>query len=92
METANNMIIPTNNIEGNITSCRIEQALKSIDKKSVFSLTQTNTYMTYDVCNRQVISEYKLQSLGSFSWFFVVLISLFVLGLGIGKSSSEQRF
>jgi hypothetical protein len=76
------IIVPGPKVEGNITSCKIEQVLKSIDKKSVFSLRQTSTYITYDVCNKQIITEYKVPEFTSFSVIFGIAI-IFCLMMGM---------
>ena len=81
------IIVPGSKVEGNITSCKIEQVLKSVDKKSVFSFRQTSTYITYDVCNKQIIAEYKVPEFTSFGIFlgvaivFLLMIAMFIIGV-----------
>jgi len=79
MDNTQTIIVPGSKIEGDITSCKIEQVLKSIDKKSAFSLRQTSTYMTYDVCNKQIIAEYKVPEFTSFSGLPLLIIAIFVI-------------
>ena len=67
-------IIVGGNVQGDVTSCRIENQLKSIQKNSIFSIKQDKTYITYDVCNKQIISDYTVPSFTGFS----VLLILFV--------------
>lgn len=55
------VFIAGSNVEGNITSCKIENQLIKVDRKSVLSPTEVKTYISYDVCNKQVINTYTLQ-------------------------------
>jgi len=53
----NTLIIPTE-VEGNVTSCKIESTQISREKKSPWSFTQKGTYQSYDVCTKTVVQEY----------------------------------
>lgn len=57
-----NIIVGSENIKGDITSCKLETAQISLDKESAWSLRETKTYQTYDVCSKAVISEYEVES------------------------------
>jgi hypothetical protein len=78
------ILVPANQIEGNITTCKIENQIKSVERKSAFSLTETKNYMTYDVCNRQVISEYSIPEITGaiiFPIFIIPIILMFIIGI-----------
>jgi hypothetical protein len=74
-----NVLIPSSNVEGNITSCKIEQQTLKKDKHYVYSLTEQTTYATYDVCSKQIIQTYTVPSFTPFG--FVACIPLFILVL-----------
>lgn len=57
---ADNIIIPSSEVKGDITSCKIDKQIVSIERKSVFSISQKVNYITYDVCNKQQISSYSV--------------------------------
>ena len=77
-------LIPASNVEGNITSCKVENQVKTIKKDSVFSIQRTTTYMTYDVCNRQQIAEYQVPEFtGLGVWAGVAVIVVIVIILAI---------
>lgn len=71
-----NTAIVGGNVKGDITSCKIENQLKSVKKDSVWSLQQTATYMTYDVCDRKTIDQYNVPQFTGFSWFLGIFIFL----------------
>ncbi len=66
-------------VTGNITDCKIENQLKSITRNSKMSLGQENTYITYDVCNREVIGEYTVPTWTGTGVFLMALISIIVV-------------
>jgi hypothetical protein len=69
----------SDNIQGDITSCKIEKQLKTSQRDSVFSLSSNNTYMTYDVCNKNQISEYTVPEFTGFGVFVLFAVFVFVL-------------
>lgn len=91
---ANNQqtLIPASDVQGNITSCKIENQLKSIQKNSALSLQQTSTYMTYDVCNRNTIAEYKIPELTGFSIFIGLAVVTIVAMIIVAISDSDGYF
>jgi hypothetical protein len=60
MNTPQTVIVPGTNVEGNITSCKIENQLISTQRSSALSVTETNTYASYDVCSKEIISQYSV--------------------------------
>lgn len=66
-------IIPASEVEGNITSCKIENQVKEVKKDSTFSIQKTTTYMTYDVCNREVIAEYQVPEFTGFIGMVIIV-------------------
>lgn len=42
---AETAIIPASNVEGNVTSCKIERQTLKVEKNSAFSLQQKTTYL-----------------------------------------------
>ena len=75
----NTMIVPTNKVEGDITSCKIENQVLCVEKKSVLSFKQTTTYVSYDVCSKSIIQEYTIPEFTTFG-FVMILFGLFVIG------------
>jgi len=73
------ILIGGENVEGNVTSCKIENQLKSVEKNSAFSIQQKKEYMTYDVCNKKVIDEYSVPAFTGFSIFFAVTIFVIII-------------
>lgn len=57
------IVIPTGNVNGNITSCKIENQLIRIDRGSAVSLIEIQTRASYDVCSKQIIERYSVQEL-----------------------------
>ena len=78
------IIIPASDqIVGDITSCRIENQVLIIDKSSAISLTEKTTYIAYDVCNKEILSTYTVPSitgLGFLLSFLMGAIILFIFG------------
>ena len=64
--TTPNVVIPTAQVTGDITSCRIEKQEIRVDRKNAFSLRETKTYVSYDVCNKQVIERFQVQGFTDF--------------------------
>jgi hypothetical protein len=75
------MIVPTNNVEGNITSCKIETSPIKVDRHSVWSLTEKTTYRSYDVCTKQTIDTYtKPEFTGMLlAWPVIICVGVCVL-------------
>lgn len=88
-------IIPTNNVEGNITSCKIETAEISVDRKSLTSFSEFTTYQSYDVCTKQVTSVYTLQELTGFGALCGLIIGfaivMILMGMCIPSSDNPYR-
>lgn len=79
---AENVVAVSPNIEGNITSCKVENVLLTKIKNSAFSFTETETFVTYDVCNKQEMARYnvpEITEIGAICVFFgiVFVIILF---------------
>ena len=85
-------IIPVGgNVVGNITDCKIENTLISIDKAWAGAMTQISTYRSYDVCSKQVIKDYAVQEItpnGIFLGLFVAIIVIAIIS-GLCSSSSD---
>ena len=78
------IILGGGNIQGNITSCKIENQIIRIDKKSAFSPIQYTTYASYDVCSRQVIERYVVPETNDFFGFILIVgIASLLIILGI---------
>ena len=68
------IVVPTGgDVSGNITSCRIENQLVNVTRAGPWSLTEYNSYITYDVCSKKIISTYQLDSISGFGSLIVVL-------------------
>ena len=69
-------IIPVgNDVQGDITSCKIDNAVLSISKNSALSLTERTTYASYNVCTKEVIQTYEVPNVTTFA-----LVSPLVIG------------
>lgn len=72
-------VIPASEVEGNITSCKVENQVKSIQKESAWSFRQTSNYMTYDVCNKNVLAEYQVPEFTTFGLFMVITVPIILI-------------
>jgi len=73
-------VIPVvGNVSGDITACKIETAQKSVDRNGAFRLTQKETYVTYDVCTKQTISEYQTSTITGFGFLGIVGIVIVLI-------------
>lgn len=61
------IIAASNKISGNISECRIDSQLVSIDRENPWSLTQSSKFKTYNVCTGEVIHNYEIKEFTSFS-------------------------
>jgi hypothetical protein len=69
------VVVPTNGVEGDITSCKIENQLLSIRRDKITALREYKTYVSYDVCSKKIISTYEVPEMTGYA---------VLLGLGIG--------
>lgn len=76
---ANQTAVVGGDVKGDITSCKIENQTKSVKKDSVFSFQQTTTYITYDVCNKESIAEYKVPEFTMFGIFAPFLVGVLLV-------------
>jgi hypothetical protein len=78
-------IVPVDgNIKGDITDCKIETVKKSVERRGSLSATQKENYVTYDVCTKNIVTEYQTSTITSFGFLYVVIgvVAVFiVLGL-----------
>lgn len=92
-KTMKKVILPVNNeVQGNITDCKIETAQIKIDRESILSLTEIKTYQSYDVCTKKVINEYTVKEVSpvGFGWGLGLgVIILFLLVIVAGKTVSK---
>lgn len=74
------VVIPTNWVNWDITQCKIENVLVKIEREGVLSFTEREFYQSYNVCTKEVISEYSIPSLTviPFLLLFVVLIFFWI--------------
>lgn len=78
------VVVATNAaVEGNITSCKIEQQLFKVERSSSLSFSERNTYISYDVCNKQILETYSVPSFTGFG-FVASFILFFLISLVIG--------
>jgi len=83
-----NIIVPTNEVQGNITNCKVEKVRINTKKDSVFSLKEINTYQIYNVCDKSVIREY---SLPEFTNLSVIMLGMLFVILFIGILNIIKR-
>ena len=75
-------VVPAGGVEGNITSCKVETAKTQVTKNSSVSLSQSESYQTYNVCTGEVINTYEVPSMTFFGGclvMFGMLVTFFVL-------------
>ena len=84
-------IVPTTNVEGNITSCKIETAKVSIDRESPMSFVQHTTYQSYDVCTKEVIDSYVMPEVTGFA-FFISSLGAILLFMVISFAISAKDY
>lgn len=84
--TTNTVVVPTNGVEGNLTSCKIETAKISVEKEGVFSFTQQVTHRSYDVCSKEIIREYTVTDFTI--WPFILFFGMFFIFI-IGVLNSD---
>lgn len=85
---SNNIIIPTNKVEGDITNCKIEHQQIRVDKRSMWSLKQTTTYISYDVCSKDILQEYTIPQFSGFSVILGLVFIAILLGVAGGVGST----
>lgn len=73
-------VVVGGNVQGDITSCKIENQLIKTEKASVWSIKEKNTYASYDVCSKKVISQYVVPEFTGtvIGYIFFVVILFFV--------------
>jgi hypothetical protein len=67
---ADNLVVG-GDVKGDITSCKIDNQMKSVDRSGIFSIQQKTTYVTYDVCNKKILADY---SVPEFTGFGIAII------------------
>lgn len=77
MPDTNTVIVPSSNVQGNITSCKIDTEQIDTHVNSLFSLKEMDTYRSYNTCNQQTIKEYTVPTFTAFG----VIASLAVVFL-----------
>lgn len=81
-----NVLVSSSEIDGTITTAGIqEEVLMSVDRKSVWSLTEIRHYATYNVVTKEVIKTYSVQELNSEAVFIYLMLcmALSVVSLGL---------
>lgn len=66
-------------VKGDITACKIETVKKSVDRKGAFSFTQKENYVTYDVCTKQIVTEYSTKTVTGGGLFVVCLAAVVLI-------------
>lgn len=89
---ADTAIIPTNNVNGDITSCKYETVKKDVKRSGSLALKQHETFTVYDVCTKKQISEYSNSSLTFFGFTITGLLILLavVILMGIGAVITDR--
>lgn len=82
-------VVVGGNVQGDITSCKIETSAIYVDKASLFSLQQKTTYRSYDVCTKQLVKEYVVPEITGFGMATVMLMVPIVIILIIGFFSTR---
>lgn len=80
-------IIPVGGeVSGDITSCKIENQLLSTYRNSAWSITETNTYASYNVCSKKIISQYQVSEFTGSTLLYIVvgIIVLWIVVANVG--------
>lgn len=80
----NKAVVVSGDVQGNITSCGIEQQIKSIEVNHALSLSGKVTYITYDVCNKDILAEYTRPEPTELGWALIIVLSIVAVFVGIG--------
>ena len=84
----NKVILPIGgNVQGDITTCKIETAAVRKERDSAFSFTETTIYQSYDVCTRDVIETYGLDGLTFFGGT-IIIVGMFLVGIILAAMAS----
>ncbi|MFZ2882118.1 MAG: hypothetical protein WA019_03520 [Candidatus Moraniibacteriota bacterium] len=87
--TTKTVIVPQNNVEGNITSCEVKDMVINAEKTSVFQLTIKETHMVYDVCTRKEVNRYDQTHLADFGWAMIIAPIFLVFFIIVASSDSH---
>lgn len=76
---ATNTVVPVaSDVEGNITSCGIEQAQTNYIRNSPFSLIATKEYTVYNKCTGATVNTVVYDVFTPFMWFLSIIAGLIV--------------
>jgi hypothetical protein len=81
-----NTIVPVGtDVKGDITNCKIETIKKSVDRKGSLSFTQKEHFVTYDVCTKQVVTEYQTSTItgGGFTMILLIVVVSVIVFLSL---------
>ena len=82
MDTQSTVVVG-GNVQGDITSCKVEDVVVAVSRKSAFSFTEVNKHQSYNVCTRQLIKEYDVPSITGMGLLGVAAgIVLFIVIIG----------
>lgn len=75
------ILVPTSEVTGDVTICKIERQLLKVERQSAFSLIEKNTYATYNVCTKEIIETYTVPSISGLGFLtgVAVLVFIFIL-------------
>jgi len=76
-------VVPGSNVQGNITTCQINQQLLSIQRQSTFSITELDTYITYDICSKKVLAQYAVHDFTDFGGGLAVVAAICLVMFGL---------
>ena len=81
------------NMKGDITSCKIENQLVGIERASIFSLKEVETRIAYDVCSKQVVREYSVPTVTVFGAVMMlpIVFIAFIIPFAIYVTFSEKN-
>lgn len=84
------IVVPSTNVEGNITSCKIENQLVNVTRAGPWSLTEYNSYVAYDVCSKKILSTYQVGEISGFGGVVVgasIVLAVIILFFFAASSS-----
>lgn len=73
------VVLTDGNVQGDITTCRIEDVVTEVKRSGAISLTEVQKHRVYNVCTKEVVNEYEVPYLSGEASLFMIVVVLMVL-------------
>lgn len=84
-------VVGAGQVKGDITSCRIETKMIKLEKNGIFSLTEKQHFISYDVCTKNVVESYSVPQLAGAGVLGMCFIAVLALASLIAWSSTGRN-